>query len=54
MSNSSFYKWRSKYSGMDASLMTRMKELVMLNSFNQKLSSLSIEQLKGLAPRFYL
>jgi len=27
MSNSSFYKWRSKYGGMDASLMTRMKEL---------------------------
>lgn len=27
MSNSSFYKWRSKCGGMDASLMTRMKEL---------------------------
>jgi len=27
MSNSSFYKWRTKYGGMDASLMTRMKEL---------------------------
>lgn len=27
MSNSSFYKWRSKYGGMDASLMARMKEL---------------------------
>ena len=26
MSNSSFYKWRSKYGGMDASLMARMKE----------------------------
>jgi putative transposase len=26
MSNSSFYKWRTKYGGMDASLMTRMKE----------------------------
>ena len=23
----SFYKWRSKYGGMDASMMTRMKEL---------------------------
>ena len=27
MSNASFYKWRSKYGGMDASLMKRMKEL---------------------------
>jgi putative transposase len=25
--NSTFYKWRAKYGGMDASLMTRMKEL---------------------------
>ena len=27
MSTASFYKWRSKYGGMDASLMARMKEL---------------------------
>jgi putative transposase len=27
MSNASFYKWRAKYGGMDASLMVRMKEL---------------------------
>ncbi|MBW6453511.1 MAG: transposase [Methyloprofundus sp.] len=27
MSNSSFCKWRSKYGGMDVSLMARMKEL---------------------------
>ena len=27
MSTSTFYKWRSKYGGMDASLMKRMKEL---------------------------
>lgn len=27
MSSASFYKWRSKYGGMDASMMTRMKEL---------------------------
>ena len=27
MSNSSFYKWRIKYDGMDASMMTSMKEL---------------------------
>ena len=27
MSSASFYKWRSKYGGMDASLMKRMKHL---------------------------
>ena len=27
MSSASFYKWRAKYSGMDASLMARLKEL---------------------------
>ena len=27
MNNSSFYKWRTKYGCMDASLMTKMKEL---------------------------
>jgi putative transposase len=27
MSNATFYKWRSKYGGMDASLMKRLKEL---------------------------
>jgi len=27
ISNATFYNWRSKYGGMDASLMTRMKEL---------------------------
>ena len=27
MSSASFYKWRSKYGGMDASMMSRMKEL---------------------------
>ena len=27
MSNATFYKWRSKYGGMDASLMQRMKAL---------------------------
>jgi len=27
MSNTTFYKWRSKFGGMDASLMKRMKEL---------------------------
>ena len=27
MSSASFYKWRAKYGGMDASLMARMKDL---------------------------
>ena len=27
MSSGSLYKWRSKYGGMDASMITRMKEL---------------------------
>jgi putative transposase len=27
MSSATFYKWRSKYGGMDASMMSRMKEL---------------------------
>ena len=27
MSSVSFYKWRSKYGGMDSSMMTRLKEL---------------------------
>ena len=32
MSSASFYKWRSKYGGMDASMITRMKELEAENS----------------------
>lgn len=27
MSNASFYKWRAKYGGMDASMVARLKEL---------------------------
>ncbi len=27
ISNASFYKWRSRFDGMDASMMTRLKEL---------------------------
>ena len=27
MSSASFYKWRSKYGGMDASMISRLKEL---------------------------
>ncbi len=37
MSSASFYKWRSKYGGMDASMMTRMKELEDKNRRFQKM-----------------
>lgn len=32
MSSATFYKWRSKYGGMDVSMMTRLKELEAENS----------------------
>jgi len=32
MSSAAFYKWRSKYGGMDASMMSRLKELEQENS----------------------
>ena len=37
MSSASFYKWRSKYGGMDASLMGRMKELEAENNRLKKM-----------------
>ncbi len=37
MSSASFYKWRSKYGGMDASMMTRMKELEAENTCLKKM-----------------
>jgi len=37
MSSATFYKWRSKYGGMDASLMSRMKELEEENSRLKKM-----------------
>ena len=41
MSSASFYKWRSKYGGMDASLMTRMKEL---DEENKRLKKMCAEK----------
>jgi putative transposase len=32
ISSATFYKWRSKYGGMDASMMSRLKELEQENS----------------------
>ena len=37
MSSATFYKWRSKYGGMDASLMARMKELEQENARLKKM-----------------
>lgn len=37
MGNSTFYKWRAKYGGMDASLLQRMKELESENNRLKKL-----------------
>ena len=40
MGNSTFYKWRAKYGGIDASLLQRMKEL---ESENKRLKKLYAE-----------
>lgn len=37
MSNATFYKWRAKYGGMDASLITRLKELEAKNAKLKKM-----------------
>ena len=41
MSRATFYKWRSKYGGMDASMMSRMKEL---EAENARLRKMYIEE----------
>ena len=41
MSNATFYKWRAKYGGMDASLMARLKEL---ESENRQLKKMYAEE----------
>ena len=40
MSSATFYKWRSKYGGMDAYLMARLKEL---EAQNQRLKKMYAE-----------
>lgn len=37
MSSASFYKWRSKYGGMDASMMSQMKALAQENQRLKKM-----------------
>jgi len=41
ISNATFYKWRAKFGGMDASLMARMKEL---EEENRRLRKMYIEE----------
>jgi len=41
MSSATFYKWRSKFGGMDASLMARMKEL---EEENRRLKKMYVEE----------
>lgn len=41
MSSASFYKWRSKYGGMDASIVTRLKEL---EDENRRLKNMYAEE----------
>jgi putative transposase len=36
MSSASFYKWRSKYGGMDASMMTRLKAEIIQKAMAKK------------------
>ena len=41
ISSATFYKWRSKFGGMDASLMARMKEL---EDENRRLKKMYLEE----------
>jgi len=41
ISSATFYKWRTKYGGMDASLMARMKEL---EAENTRLRKMYVEE----------
>ena len=41
VSTATFYKWRSKYGGMDVSLMSRMKEL---EEENRRLKKIYLEE----------
>ena len=42
MSSATFYKWRSKYGGMDASMMGRLKEL---EEENRRLKKMYAEEI---------
>ena len=44
MSCASFYKWRVKFGGMDASLMKRMKRMKELEDENRRLKKMYLEE----------
>lgn len=50
-SSATFYKWRSKYGGMDASLITRMKEFGKENYLSQYLFE-NIDEVQKFATRW--
>src|SRR5471030_470921 len=51
MSTASFYKWRAKFGGMDASLMARMKELEEENSGSRRCMPKSASRPRSLPRR---
>ena len=48
ISSATFYKWRAKFGGMDASLMTRLKEL---EAENARLKKMYAEERLNESPR---
>ena len=44
ISSASFYKWRSKFGGMDAALMSRLKELEELEEENRRLKKMYADE----------
>lgn len=43
MSNASFYKWRAKYGGLDASMVSQMKRLKLLEDENNRLKEIVVD-----------
>ena len=43
MSNASFYKWRAKYGGLDASMVLQMKRLKLLEDENNRLKEIVVD-----------
>lgn len=52
MSSANFYNWRSKYGGMDASMMSRLKELELENRRLKKMYAESQMQTEILKEAF--
>ncbi len=51
MSSATFYKWRAKFGGMDASLMARLKELEAENARLKKIAQVILVRAKSYAER---